>query len=123
MPTARACRESRDLEVGGAEIDVYLAYLDAVPRIRDVIWEMTQAGDVHEAGGRADASRQLDPHPGGRRSDRGDRHLIGGMEVVVTEPFFEVPFVRERFRDACLAMADYVYQARYPKGSPTTTSA
>ena len=48
--------DSLDLKVDGVEIDTYLAYLDAVPRIPDTIWELTQAG-------------QYSAHAGSRRSD------------------------------------------------------
>ena len=43
--------------------------------------------------------------------------LLGDMEVVVTEPFYEIPYMRDRFRDAVLAMAVYLYES-VPEGTP-----
>ena len=37
--------QSIELQIEGVLIDTHMAYLDAVPRIPDVVWGMTQTGD------------------------------------------------------------------------------
>jgi len=102
--------ESLDIEACGTDVEVYLAYLDAVPRIRDVLWEIatTNASELVVIPMLlADSTHTQEV------SDLIDEaaHLTAGMEVVVTEPFFEVPFVQRRFRDAVLGMAHNVRAA------------
>ena len=110
----RAHVESLNVEVCGEGVDAYLAYLDAVPRIRDVIWEITRTREYRELVVvpmlLADSTHTQEVDALVEES----AHLLGDMEWVVTEPFFEVPFVQRRFRDATLAMAHSVRAALPP---------
>ncbi len=102
---------SLEVKVDGAEIDIYLAFLDAVPRIRDVVWDIAAK----------DRYKELVVVPLLIASSTHTQevtdlvkeaaHLTSEMEVVVTEPFFEIPFMRKRIRDAVIAMAEYVRTA------------
>ena len=107
----RAHVESLGLNVDGVEIDTYLAYLDAVPRIPDAIWELTRQGEytklvvvpmlLASSTHTLEVEDQIHETAG----------LLADMEVVVTEPFYEVPYMRERFRDAVLSMAPQLYES------------
>jgi hypothetical protein len=115
--TIREHVESLNLQVDGVQIDTYLTFLDAVPRIPDTIWELT----------RDDTYSKLVVVPmllanSTHTQEVADQihetaALLGDMEIVVTEPFYEVPYVRDRFRDAVLAMAWHVYES-VPEGTP-----
>ena len=115
--TLREHIESLDLQVDGVEIDTYLTYLDAVPRIPDTIWELTQTGEydklvvvpmlLSSSTHTKEVEDQIHETAG----------LLGNMEVVVTEPFFEVPYMRERFRDAVIAMTYHLYES-VPAATP-----
>ena len=115
--TIREHVESLDLQVDGVEIDIYLAYLDAVPRIPDTMWELTREGEytklvvvpmlLASSTHTKEVDDQIHETAG----------LLGGMEVVVTEPFYEVPYMRHRFRDAVLAMAHHLYES-IPESTP-----
>ncbi len=100
--------ESLDIEVDGARIDLHLAFLDAVPRIRDVVWEITSEDRYDELVvvpmllSRSTHTQEVEDLV------REAAHLTGGLEVLVTEPFFEVPYVRRRVRNAVASMAEYV---------------
>ena len=100
--------ESLEVKVEGADIDVYLAYLDAVPRIRDVVWKIAEKGHYDELVVvpmlLASSTHTLEVTSLIEES----KHLTGEMEVVVTEPFFKVPYMQRRLRDAVVSMANYL---------------
>jgi protoheme ferro-lyase len=109
--------ESLDLKVDGFEIDTYLAFLDAIPRIPDAVWELTHK---HEYTKLVMVPMLLANSTHTQEIEDQIREiaaLIGDMEVVVTEPFFEVPYMRERFGDAVLAMALDMYES-VPEATP-----
>jgi protoheme ferro-lyase len=103
--------DSLDLEVDGAEIDTYLAFLDAVPRIPDVMGEIDSDHDYDKIVlvPMLLASSTHTQEVADQVAEFG--HLTGNAELVVTEPFFEVPFMRQRVKDAVLTMADYLRQS------------
>lgn len=109
--------ESLDLQVDGAIVDTYLAYLDAVPRIPDTIWELTREGEytklvvVPMLLASSTHTQEVEDQIHETAS------LLGDMQVVVTEPFYEVPYMRDRFRDAVLAMTHHLYQS-IPEATP-----
>jgi protoheme ferro-lyase len=115
--TLREHVASLDLQVNGVEIDIYMAYLDAVPRIPDTIWELTQRGEYTKLVVvpmlLASSTHTLEVEDQIHETAA----LLGDMEVVVTEPFFEVPYMRARFRDGVLAMAHHVYES-LPEATP-----
>ena len=115
--TIREHVNSLDLRVDGVRIDTYLAYLDAVPRIPDMIWELTREGRYTKLVVvpmlLADSTHTQEVEDQIHET----ASLLGNMEVVVTEPFFEVPYVRDRFRDAVLAMAHRLYDS-VPAATP-----
>ena len=110
----RAHVESLDIEVCGEQVDVYLAFLDAVPRIRDVVYEIAGTNLYSELVvvpmllANSTHTQEVDALV------EESAHLTGNMEIVITEPFFEVPFMKRRLRNATLAMADYLYAAIPP---------
>jgi sirohydrochlorin ferrochelatase len=103
--------ESLDIEVCAGEADIFLAFLDAVPRIRDVLWEIDQAGGYDELVVipmlLADSTHTQEVHDLLEEA----AHLTDGMEVIVGEPFFEVPFMQRRFRDGVLGIAHHLRAA------------
>jgi protoheme ferro-lyase len=93
-----------ELDVEGANIDRHVAFLDAVPRIHDVAPEIAAAGydkvvvvplllasSTHTQEVEEQVEEALE--------------TMGDIDVVVAEPFFEVPFMRDRIKDAVLSMA------------------
>ncbi len=107
----RAHVESLEIEVCGREVDTYLAYLDAVPRIRDVLWEIAGTGMYNELVVIpmliADSTHTDEVDALVEESS----DLTEGMEVVILEPFFEIPYMKRRVRDAVILMAEYVRSA------------
>jgi protoheme ferro-lyase len=108
------------LKIGGeakedVEVDVFLAFLDAVPRIRDLLYEIDQAGGYSELVVvpmlLADSTHTQEVTALVEES----AHLTEGMDVLVLEPFFEVPFMKRRFRDAVIAMIDQLRAAVPPE--------
>jgi protoheme ferro-lyase len=97
-----------EVKVEGVEVDIYLAFLDAVPRISDVVWEITNT----------DQYTELVVVPMLLASSTHTQeveslvceaaHMTSDMDVLVTEPFFEIPFMRRRIKKAVVAMAEYV---------------
>lgn len=104
-----------DDDDGEVEVDVYLAFLDAVPRIRDVLYEIDQAGGYSELVVvpmlLADSTHTQEV----TALVEDSAHLTEGMDVLVLEPFFEIPFMQRRFRDAVIAMADQLRAAVPPE--------
>lgn len=102
----RAHVESLNVEVCGADVDIFLAYLDAVPRIRDKVWEITGMNLYDELVVvpilLADSTHTQEVEALIEES----RHLLGDMEVVVTEAFFDVPYMKRRLRDGIVATAE-----------------
>ena len=109
--------ENLNIQVDGADVDVHLAYLDDVPRIRDVVWELARAGNYDELVvvpillAKSTHTKEVEDLV------KEIVHLTGNMEVLVTEPFFEVPFMQRRIKSAIRAMAQYV-RASVPAGVP-----
>ncbi len=97
-----------DIQVEGADIDTYLAYLDAVPRIPDVVWEITQTNQYTKLVVvpllLADSTHTQEVASFVHET----AHLMGGMEVVVCEPFHEIPHMKSRLKKAVVAMAKQV---------------
>jgi protoheme ferro-lyase len=95
---------SLDVEVFGAKVDIHLAYLDAVPRIRDVVYEIVRANKYDELVVvpmlLANSTHTEEVHE--LVADAAE--LDENLEIVVGEPFFEVPFMQRRFRDAVVSM-------------------
>ena len=104
----RAHVNSLDIQVQGARVDVYLALLDEVPRIPDVVWEITQQNydELVVVPMLVSNSTHTDEITDQMESVE---HLTDNMEVLVTEPFFEVPYMRKSLGEAIVAMA---YQLR-----------
>jgi len=103
--------ESLDLQVIGVKVDVYMAYLDAVPRIPDTIWDLTQE---HEYTKLVVIPMLLASSTHTQEVEdqiHESAAMLGNVEVVITEPFYEVPYVRDRFRDAVLAMTHHLYES------------
>jgi protoheme ferro-lyase len=101
---------SLDLHVAGAEIDTYLAFLDAVPRIPDVVWEITNKDRYSKL---VVVPMLLSSSTHTQEVEnfvREAEHMTSGMDLVVTEPFFEIPFMRKRLKDAIVAMAHQIRQ-------------
>jgi len=96
--------DSLKIDVQGARVDIYLALLDEVPRIPDVVYEI--AGKKYDELVVVPMLVSNSTHTdeiAGQLEDVAD--LIGEMEVLVTEPFFEVPFMRKSLSDSIVAMA------------------
>lgn len=99
-----------DIQVDGADIDTFLAFLDAVPRIPDVIWEITQTNQYDKlvvvpmllANSTHTEEVESLVHE--------TAHMLGGMDVLVCEPFFEIPYMQKRLKNAVVAMANHVRQ-------------
>ena len=105
---------SLSIDVQGARVDVYLALLDEVPRIPDIVWEITQQ-DYEELvviPMLVSNSTHTDEITGQLEEVE---HLTDGMEVLVTEPFFEVPYMRKSLGEAIVAMAHEVRNAIPPE--------
>lgn len=96
-----------DLDVDGAQVDSHLAYLDAVPRIADVMFDI--GDDYH----------RFVVVPMLLASSTHTQELIDqitdaappGADVVVADPFYEVPFMRDRISVAVTATADRLREA------------
>jgi protoheme ferro-lyase len=97
-----------DLGLDGAEVETYLAFLDAVPRIPDAMWEITREHDydkmvvvpmlLSSSTHTQEVEEQIEAV----------LELTGDMEMVVAEPFYEVPYMRSMIAEAVMAMADHV---------------
>ncbi|NDV61633.1 hypothetical protein G0Q06_04140 [Puniceicoccales bacterium CK1056] len=100
----RAHFDSVDVQVNGAKVDTFLAYLDDIPRIPDVVYEIA-AGDYDElvVVPMLVANSTHTEEITGMIEEVG--HLAEGIEILVAEPFFEVPYMRKSLRDSILAMA------------------
>ncbi len=106
--TLRQHVDSVMIKVQGARVDVYLALLDEVPRIPDVVYEIAN-GDYDElvvVPMLVANSTHTDEITGQMEEVA---HLTEEMEVLVTEPFFEVPYMRKSLGDSIVAM---VHQLR-----------
>lgn len=101
---------SLDITVPGAShVDVYTALLDAVPRIRDVVWEI--ANDDKKYDKLAVVPMLIAESTHTDEVDelvREAEYLTEGMTVVVSMPFFEVSFMRRRLINAVVSMAEHV---------------
>ncbi len=98
---------SLDISVKGAKVDVYLALLDEVPRIPDVVYQIAQ-GDYDElvvVPMLVANSTHTDEITGQLEEVE---HLTEGMDVLVAEPFFEVPYMRKSLRDAIVSMSHHI---------------
>lgn len=101
--------ENLDLTVDGVEVETHLAFLDAVPRIPDVMWEIADQYDKMVVVPMLLSSSTHTTEVEDQMHEVAS--LTGGMEIVMAEPFFDVPFMRARIKDAVIAMADYVHQS------------
>ncbi len=100
--------DSLQIDVPGASIKTYLGFLDAVPRIPDVMWDITR-GDEYDQLVVVPILLASSTHTQEVESMIHETaHLTGDMDVVMCEPFFEVPYVRELLKDAVVAMAAHV---------------
>jgi protoheme ferro-lyase len=98
---------SVDIRVKGAKVDVYLALLDEVPRIPDIVYQLAQ-GDYDElvvVPMLVANSTHTDEITGQLEEIE---HLTEGMDVLVAEPFFEVPYMRKSLRDAIVSMSKHI---------------
>jgi protoheme ferro-lyase len=96
-----------------ARVDTYLALLDEVPRIPDVVYEIAQQDyDELVVVPMLVANSTHTDEITGQMEDV--EHLTEGMEVLVTEPFFEVPFMRKSLRDAIVGMARHISESIPP---------
>jgi protoheme ferro-lyase len=93
------------------QVDTYLAYLDAVPRIMDVVWELTQADDYDELVVIPLLLAESTHTQEVTSLVCETAHLTGDMQVLVLEPFFEVPFMQRRLKQAIVAMAEYLRES------------
>jgi len=105
--TLRDHISSLDIDYLGTKIDIYLALLDDVPRIPDVVFEIAQRNyDELVVIPMLVANSTHTDEITGQIEDV--EHLLGSMEVLVTEPFFEVPFMRKSLGDGIAAMARHI---------------
>ena len=103
--------ESLEIELCDTDADVYLAFLDAVPRVRDVLYDLAMMDRYDEL---VVVPMLVSDSTHTQEVDaliEESAHLTEGMEIVITEPFFEVPYMRHRLRDAALAMAKQLRRA------------
>ena len=102
--------ESLNIDVKGARIDIYLALLDDVPRIPDVVYEIAKQDydELVVVPMLVSNSTHTDEITGQLEEVH---HLLGEMDVLVAEPFFEVPFMRKSLRDSIVAMAHQLRDA------------
>jgi protoheme ferro-lyase len=98
---------SLDLDVEGALIDTYLAYLDAVPRIPDVMFEIADDYDRLVVVPMLLASSTHTQEV----ATQVEESAREGAEIIVVDPFYEVPFMRDRVATAVVATADYLQTA------------
>ena len=91
-----------DLDVEGVEIDTYLAYLDAVPRIPDVMFEI---GDDYDRLVVVPMLLASSTHTQ-EVAEQVEQSAQEGAEIIVVDPFYEVPFMRDRVAAAVVATAD-----------------
>jgi protoheme ferro-lyase len=100
-----------NIEVDGASVTTFLAYLDAVPRIPDVVWDITRSDDYDQL---VVVPMLLSSSTHTQEVESFVQEVAGltaGMDVVVSEPFFEVPYMRARLREAVVAMATQVRES------------
>jgi protoheme ferro-lyase len=98
---------SLNIGLRGARVDVYLALLDEVPRIPDVVHEIANGSydELVVVPMLVSNSTHTDEITGQMEDVS---HLIRDMEVLVTEPFFEVPYMRKSLGDGIVAMAHHL---------------
>ncbi len=100
--------ENLKIQVKGADIDIYMAFLDAVPRIRDVLWDITKDEKYQELVvvpmllASSTHTQEIESLV------EESAHLTSDMGVVVVEPQLEVPYMQRRLSDAVLSMVKYV---------------
>jgi len=98
---------SLNIKVPGVQVDVYLALLDDVPRIRDVVYEISNGfyEELVVVPMLVSNSTHTD-----EISDQMEEvsHLINDMEVMVTEPFFEIPYMRKSLGGGIVSMAHHL---------------
>jgi|GEM_PF-1429934 len=105
--------ESLDLDVGEprTKVDTYLAFLDAVPRIMDVVWDITHTHEYQELV----VIPLLLAHSTHTQEVATlvceTAHLTGDMDIIVLEPFFELPYMRRRVKNAVIHMAHFLRQS------------
>ena len=114
----RAHVNQLDIQVDGAIIDTYIAYLDAVPRIPDIMWEIRQSNEYQKVvlvpmllADSTHTQEVVDQVHESVQVTGAAALNTGDMAVVISEPFFEVPYVQQRMKNAVTAMAEYVRQS------------
>ncbi|WP_300624241.1 ferrochelatase [Ilumatobacter sp.] len=94
-----------DVAFDGADVVTHLAFLDAVPRIPDVMWDIAQAGD-YDAVAVVPLLLATSTHTQEVEDQIEEvAALVGGLDVVVTPPFYEVPEMRAHVKNAVVNMA------------------
>lgn len=95
----------------GKYVDKYLAFLDAVPRIPDVLHDIAQkrryARIVVVPLLLADSTHTQEVEEITREWAEKERH----MEIIIGEPYFEVPYMRKKLTHAIAGMAEYIRSA------------
>ena len=95
----------------GKYVDKYLAYLDAVPRIPDVLHEIAQKRRYKRIVVvpllLADSTHTQEVEEITREWAGKERH----MEIIIGEPYFEVPYMRQKLTHAIAGMAEYIRSA------------
>ncbi len=95
-----------DSHVEGAEIVTRLAFLDAIPRIPDVMWEIDQDGGydaivvVPMLLASSTHTQEVEEQTEAAAA------LTGGIDVVMVAPFFEDPEMRAHVKAAVVSMAE-----------------
>ena len=98
--------DNLNIQVDGVKIDTYLAFLDAVPRIPDVIWQIDQL-DKYQKIVVVPLLLASSTHTQEVENFIHEvAHLTSGMSVTVSEPFFEIPYMKMRLKNAVVGMAN-----------------
>ncbi len=105
--TVRAHVDSVEIDLQRVKVDVYLALLDDVPRIPDVVYEISQKSydELVVVPMLVANSTHTDEITGQMEEVE---HLTHGMDVLVTEPFFEVPYMKKSLAEGIVSMTHYL---------------
>ncbi len=110
----RAHINSLNIKLPGVQVDLYLALLDEVPRIPDVVYEISNGfySELVVVPMLVSNSTHTD-----EITDQMEEvsHLTGDMDVLVTEPFFEVPYMRKSLGEGIVAMAHHLRSSVPPE--------
>jgi protoheme ferro-lyase len=108
--TLRSHINSLNIRIPGVHIDIYLALLDDVPRIPDVVHEISNGlyDELVVVPMLVSNSTHTDEITGQMEDVS---HLTEHLEVLVTEPFFEIPYMRKSLGEGIVAMAHHLRQS------------